>query len=107
MATNRPVVLIAPVTGAVGSGAEAPFPVTQDRLPCTILADGLATTEEVQLSWSIDGGTTWVPLLQGGAAIVLTATINAVPITSPMLIGVTKDATAAACGVYVAVANKV
>ena len=104
MATNRPVVLIAPVTGAVV--AKAPFQITQDRCPVTILADGLATTEEVDLYWSIDGGTTWVLLQQGGAPIVLDATNNAVKIDHPMLIGVVKDATAAACGVYVAVSNK-
>jgi len=104
MGINTPVELIAQQTDAVTT--EAPFKVTQDRVPCTILADNLAGSEEVDFYFSIDGGTTWELLQVDGSPVVLTATDNAKTFYGPLHIGVRKDSTAGACGVYAAVAQK-
>lgn len=85
---------------------KARFPITQDRVPTTIIADNLAGAEEVDFYFSIDDGATWALLYVDGSAVVLTATDNAKTFYGPMLIGVVKDETAGACGVYAAVANK-
>lgn len=90
------VEIIAATTSAVT--VKARIRVTE--VPSTIIADNLATTEECDLFFSVDNGTTWKTLQEDGAPTVLTATNNAVAIYSPMLIGITKDATAGACGVY-------
>lgn len=91
--------LISPTTSAVTTKAK--FQVTRDNLPVTISAPGLATTEECDIYYSQDGGTTWSLLYDDGSAVVLTATKTAISVYAPILLGVVKDATASAVGVYV------
>lgn len=104
MGINTPVELIAATTSAVAT--KAPYKITQDRVPTTIIADNLAGAEEVDIFFSIDAGATWQTLQVEGSAVKLTATDNAKTFYGPMLIGVVKDSTAGACGVYAATANK-
>lgn len=104
MGLNTPVEIIAAQTGAVAT--QKPYKITQDRVPTTIIADNLAGAEEVDIYFSVDAGATWVLLYVDDVAVVLTATANAKTFYGPMLIGVLKDATAGACGVYAATANK-
>lgn len=70
------------------------------EVPATIIADNLAGAEECDLYFSVDDGANWVTLQEDGSPTKLTAVNNAIAVYSPMLIGVTKDATAGACGVY-------
>ena len=70
-------------------------------LPSTIFATNLAGSEEVDVLFSIDGGLTFEPLSQDGADLKLTETTNTYTIVSPLLLGVTKDATASASGVFI------
>jgi len=95
--------LIAAVTGAVATKAE--FNVID--LPATLMATGLAGGEEADIFISPDQGTTWATLgAEDGSGtpkvITLTATRTAFPILSPMYIGVTKDSSSAAAGVFIA-----
>lgn len=78
-----------------------PFRVRQQFLPATIFATNLAGAESVAILFSIDDGVTFEPLSQDGADLTLVATANTLTINSPMLLGVTKTATAAAAGVFV------
>jgi hypothetical protein len=102
---SSPQTLISPQTAAVT--AKAMFKITDARIPCTLIANNLASAEEVDVYFSVDGGATWVLMQSGGTAVKLTATTPYVTFTTPMTIGVVKDATAGACGVYMAVADKV
>ena len=88
--------IIAPTTSAVS--AETEIRITD--LPATIIATGLATTETVSIAYSVDNGKNWEDLYLEGLQTQLTATNKAVGLYSPMLIAVTKSATAAASGVY-------
>ena len=65
------------------------------------MATNLAGAETVEIMFSVDGGTTFEELAQDGADLTLTATANTLAITSPLLLGVKKDATVAAAGVFV------
>ena len=104
MGLNTPVELIAAATGAVVT--QVPYKITEDRVPTTIIADNLAGAEEVDIYFSVDAGTTWHLLYVDDVAVVLTATYNAKTFYGPIMIGVLKDATAGACGVYAATADK-
>lgn len=104
MGLNTPVQLIPQQTAA--ETTQQKYKITADRCPTTIMADNLAGAEEVDIYFSVDGGTTWETLFVDGLAVKLTATDNAKTFFGPMLIGVTKDATAGACGVFAATANK-
>lgn len=104
MARNAPVELIAAATGAVVT--QVPYKVNQDRIPTTIVADNLAGAEEVDLYFSIDRGANWIVLNVDGSPVVLTATDNAKTFYGPLYIGILKDATAGACGVYAVTADK-
>src|SRR5690554_4101842 len=77
------------------------FAVQVARLPCTILATGLGEGEEVSVHFSPDGGNTWEPLKRNGQAVTLTEDNNISKIDSPILLGVTKSATALPAGVFV------
>lgn len=61
----------------------------------------LAGAEEVEILFSIDGGDTFEPLSQDGADLVLSATANTYRVESAMFLGVLKDATASAAGVFI------
>jgi outer membrane lipoprotein SlyB len=93
-------VLIEPTTSAVTTPAF--IQVVQKMIPGTLIADGLATTEEVQILISIDDGDTNRAVQQEGSVLVLTATDFVKTINSPMTVGVTKDATVGATGVFFA-----
>lgn len=93
--------LISAQTDAVST--KAPFRVVD--VPAMVFASNLAGAEEVDLFVSPDDGTTWITLgLEEGdgtpAAVTLTATRTAFIIHSPMYLGVTKDATVGAAGVF-------
>lgn len=98
-----PTTLILAQTAAVTTTAE--FPVVQKNLPATLSATNLAGSESVAVLFSVDGGTTFEPLSQDGSDLTLTATKNSLAITSPLLLGVTKSATAAASGVFIMTTN--
>ena len=92
--------LIEAQTDAVST--QAPFQVTRDNLPVTLMAVGLAGSEECDLYFSHDEGTTWTLLRdKDGNVLKLTATVTSLAIDSPILLGVTKDASVGAAGVYV------
>ena len=74
--------------------------IRQEALPATLFATGLAGVEVATVFISPDGGGTFEAMFQGGTAVELTATNNIISINSPMTIGVTKDATASAAGVF-------
>ena len=74
--------------------------IRQEALPATLFATGLAGSEKAVVSISPDGGATFVEVQQEGVAIELTAINNTISINSPMTIGVTKEATVSAAGVF-------
>ena len=75
----------------------------KDQVPATIMANDLAGSEEVDIFFSPDGGETFDTAFQEGSAVVLTATANLLTIESPVHLGVQKDATVAAVGVFVSI----
>lgn len=99
----RPTELIKAQTGAVTTPAV--FPVVQKALPATVSASNLAGSESVAILFSVDGGSTFEPMSQGGAALELTATDNQLTIESPLMLGVTKSATAGLSGVFIMTTN--
>lgn len=65
----------------------------------TIMTDvDLVTTETADVQISYDNGTTWNDYLDG-AAVELSATINALRLYGPMLFRVAKDASASATAI--------
>lgn len=88
--------IIAPTTSAETTEQE----IRVTDLPASIIATNLATTETVSIAFSVDNGKNWEDLYLEGLQVQLTATNKAVGLYSPMLIAVTKSATAAASGVY-------
>ena len=99
----KPTEIIKEQTGAVTAVAE--FAVMQRMLPATLFATGLAGAETVEVLFSVDGGATFEELSQDGADLTLTATANVFNIQSPLLLGVKKDATIAAGGVFIMTSN--
>jgi hypothetical protein len=97
--------LIAAVTGAVSTQVD--FKITSSMLPVTILTEGLDSGETVTLHSSPDDGTTFSPLYKDGTAVTIATQDGCVVIDYPIYLGVTKTATAAACGVYAAYSTKV
>ena len=95
----KPTELIKAQTGAVSVVAQ--FPVLQKDLPATVFASNLAGSESAAILFSIDGGANFEPLAQDGSDLTLVATANSLAITSPMLLGVTQPAPAAASGVFI------
>lgn len=95
-----PQTLIEPTTDAVSLVRFVD--VTQDMVPATLIATGLATTEEAQVLVSVDDGSTSQAAQQEGTTVVLTATDTVKSVNSPMMVGVTKDATVASSGVFLA-----
>jgi len=88
--------IISPQTGAVTTEAE----IRITDLPATIGASNLATTETVTILFSVDNGATWEESAIDGITTQLTATNKIIGVYSPVLLAVTKSATAAASGVY-------
>lgn len=86
---------------AVATGAQAtaqPFDATNYG-QVVIAADKLATTETCTLFVSVNG--TFVPMVNVlGLAGSLTATIPSIVLPGGVVYGATKQATAAACGVF-------
>lgn len=76
--------------------------VTQEMVPATLIATNLVSAEEAQVLVSVDDGATTQPAIQEGTTVLLTATDNVKSVNSPMMIGVTKDATVSAAGVFLA-----
>lgn len=91
------VTLINPTTDAVT--AHAPIDARGNYDTVTLHATGLAAAEEVDIF--IGGGPDWVTAVAPGgtAAAKLTAALPMITLPAA-LYGVTKDATAAAAGVY-------
>lgn len=94
--------LISPTTSAVTT--KAAYSVVKP--PVFVFADALVLAETCTFYVSKDHGANWVALAmkEGGAttgAITLTATRMGIVIDFPCYLGVTKAATASACGVYV------
>lgn len=93
--------LIAATTDAVTTEAELEVYQDLTGIPVQVVADNLAGVEEVDIFVSVDGGTTWITLVDSvGTAIVLTATVPMQTIYGQGLYGFLKDATVGACGVY-------
>ena len=95
----KPTELIAPQTAAVT--VAVPFAVQQRFLKATLMATGLAGAEAIPVLFSVDDGVTFEAASELGTAVELTATNNTTAINSPILLGVTKPATAGAVGVYI------
>lgn len=99
------ITLIEPTTAAVTTTV---FHAIQgEDVPATLIVQGLAGAEEVDIVISVDNGATSATAFQDGAAIVLTATDNTLAINSAMRIGVLKDATLAATGVFISFRTRV
>jgi len=81
--------------------------LTEQDVPATVLAIGLAGAESVPVRVSVDDGGTSEAASQGGTAVTLTATDNILAVNTPMTIGVTKPTTAGAAGVFIAKRAKV
>ena len=90
--------LIAPTTDAVAT--HVTFPIEQRFLPASIFATGLAGVEEVDLFFSVDNGVTFLAAQQDGSPVTLSLTNNEQSIVAPIFLGITKDATVSAAGVY-------
>lgn len=75
--------------------------ITQEMVPATLLATNLAGAEEVQVLISSDDGATSQAVQQEGTTVVLALTDSVKSINSPMMVGVTKDATLGLCGVFI------
>ena len=103
--THTPQALLAPQTAATTSGAEVIYYATSSTVSnrtVTVLAPDLAGSEQVDVFFSVDGGTTWHILYDDAdTATVLTATKTVISIISPVLLGFLKDATASAVGIYI------
>lgn len=99
MAVLTPITLIPEQTGAVTTPAK--HQVQPLEVPATIFATNLAGSETVDILFSVDGGQTFEPLSQDGSDLKLTSTTNTFAIISPMLIGVTKEATISASGIFI------
>ena len=95
-------ILIASTTSAVSASATTQFEVVRGY-PVTLSANTLAGSEEVDIEYSADIGTTWTTAynFDTGTAIVLTATAPQVEISGVGYYRVAKDATASACSVSV------
>lgn len=92
-------VLIAAGTGAVSASNATQFEIANDH-PGTISATVLAGSEEVDVTYSGDGGTTFqVADSAAGAPLVLTVAIRQLLITNPGIYRVAKDATVGSCAV--------
>ncbi len=76
--------------------------VTLNMIPATLIGTNLAAAEEAQVLVSVDDGANSQAAQQEGSTVVLTATDSVKSINSPMMIGVTKDATVSASGVFLA-----
>lgn len=88
--------IIAPTTGAVSTKAD--FDAT-NYFQIMIAADALATTETATIFAKVNGAYVPVPNILNTAA-GLTATVPAVVLPGGIIYGVTKQATAGACGVF-------
>lgn len=91
--------IIPPQTAEVTDVAQ--FPVVQKMLPATLFATNLGSGESAAILTSSDGGVTFEAASQDGSAMVLSNTANAISIQSPVLLGVTKTATALLSGVTI------
>lgn len=87
------------VTPATGAQATAqPFDATAYS-QVIIAADKLATTETCTIFVQVNG--TFVPMVNSaGTASSLTATVPSIVLPGGVVYGVTKQATAAACGAF-------
>jgi hypothetical protein len=65
-----------------------------------VAADGLATTEEVDIE-NLAGSTFKITTNESGTAQKLTSSISSLRLTGGTVYKFSKDATAASCGVYV------
>ena len=101
MNTGTPI--IPPQTGEVTDVAS--FPVVQKMLPATLMVSNIGAGESVAILVSLDGGDTFEPVFQDGVALVMDNTSNSISIQAPVLLGVTKTATALAVGVSILTTN--
>ena len=88
--------IIVPTVSAVAASDTTKFDV---QVSATLSATLLAGAEEVDISYSGDGGASYQLVYQDDNPVTLTATKPQVRLLSPGLYRVAKDATAGACGV--------
>jgi len=99
--------IIAPQTGAVA--AKTPYRIPAGEAQVFMVGGAidsavLAGAEEVDFYYSINDRTSWHVLNdRDGNPVKFTSTVGLALIEGPLLIAVTKDATAAAVGVFVEV----
>ena len=94
-------VLVSSQTDAVLASRETQFEVREGQ-PATLSATALATTEEVDITYSGDNGTTFTTAFNDSdTALVLTATKAQLLILGVGVYRVAKDSTASACAVNV------
>lgn len=102
MANKR---LVASQTGSKTADINTEFQVT-NGVPVTLNATLLAGSEEVDITYSGDGGTTFnTAFNDAGTALVLTATKPQIVVKGEGLYQVAKDTTVGACAVDVAPYN--
>lgn len=99
----KPIRVVEEQTGAITVPIQ--FPVEHKKIPATIFATNLGVDESVAILFSTDGGKTFEPHAQDGVDLVMTETANAFSINAPILIGITKTATAAPVGVFIMTTN--
>lgn len=88
--------IIPPTTGAVSTKAD--FDATT-YFQVIIAADALATTETATIFVKVNGA--YAPMANpAGTAAGLTATVAGITLPGGVVYGVTKQATAGACGVF-------
>ena len=93
-------ILIASTTSAVSASAATQFYVNS-RQPVTLSANALAGSEEVDITYSGDGGVSFTTAFNydTGTALVLTATAPQLELSGVGVYRVAKDATVSACSV--------
>lgn len=92
--------LIEETTSVVASVVGTGVAITQDMTPATLFVTNLAGVEEVDIFISQDAGLTFQASAQDGSLVTMSLLNNTLSINSPMRIGVTKDATVSASGVF-------
>lgn len=84
-------ILIDNTTAAI----DEPVPFNTERLNSdfTLAAQGLGSSDTIDIYFSLNNGNTWELLKEGGSAVTLTADTNVRSFGSGLLMGVMKAAT--------------
>ncbi len=97
-----PKTLIKPTTAAVAVGTvDLPCALDNNSIATyTLSAPGLAGTETIAVHFSVDGGNTWHPSIQGGEAVALSVDDTSITVDASLYLSFEKPLTASAVGLY-------